>query len=181
MKDRLRHAATWRTCTIMALACVRTVIEDTNKHAKLSANASDRVTLFLRKPEKKIMWRRKLTIALCTLCVSAPGWSSGNDDLWILPAATACVAQYPEFSSTRLGASLVNAPLVQQHINRAKAVFASNPWPGRAHCDELMHDKPDRQRDDRTHFNNMRDRHLDALKALAERFPEGWSFSKPGQ
>lgn len=129
----------------------------------------------------KTMWRRKITIALCILCVSVCGWSSGNDDLWILPAATACVAQYPELSSTRLGTSLVNAPQVKQHIHRAKAVFASNPWPGAALCDELMHDKPDPQRDDRAHFNNMRDRHLGALKALAERLPDGWSFSKPPQ
>jgi hypothetical protein len=127
------------------------------------------------------MRRHTITIALCALCVSAPGRSAGNDDLWILPAAIACVAQYPELSSTRLGTSLVNAPKVQQDINKAKAVFASNPWQGAALCNELMHDKPDPGRDDRAHFNNLRDRHLDALKALAERFPNGWSFSAPRQ
>lgn len=127
------------------------------------------------------MRHRKLTIALCTFCVCASSWSSGNDGLWILPAATACLAQYPDLSNTRLGKSLVNAPQVQEHINRAKAVFASNPWPGRALCDELMHDKPDPQRDDRAYFNDMRDRHLNALKALAERLPDGWSFSRPRQ
>jgi hypothetical protein len=101
--------------------------------------------------------------------------------MWILPAATACLAQYPDLSNSRLGTRLADAPQVQEHINQAKAVFASNPWPGRALCDELMHDKPDPQRDDRAYFNDMRDRHLNALKGLAERFPGGWSFSTPRQ
>ncbi|MQA21608.1 hypothetical protein GEV01_18990 [Rugamonas sp. FT103W] len=127
------------------------------------------------------MRRHKITIALCALFVSAPGWSSEDDDLWILPTVIACVAQYPELSNTRLGTSLVNSPKLQQHLDRAKAVLVSKPWQGRALCDELMHVKRDPQRDDQTYFNNMRDRHLDALKALAERFPYGWSFSHPPQ
>lgn len=127
------------------------------------------------------MLRRKIAIVLCTVCMPSPGWGSGDEDLWFLPAAVSCIAQYPELSSTRLGTILVNAPQVQQHIEKAKAVFASDPWDGRALCDELMHDMPDPKRDDRMYFNNMRDRHLDELKALAKRFPDGWSFSKPPQ
>lgn len=127
------------------------------------------------------MLRRKIAIVLCTICVSSPTWSSEDEDLWFLPTAVSCIAQYPELANTRLGASLVNAPRVQQHIQKAKAVFATEPWEGRALCDELMHDKPDPNRDDRAYFNHMRDRHLDALKALAKRFPEGWSFSSSSQ
>ena len=123
----------------------------------------------------------KITIAFCALCVSAPGWSAGDDDLWILPTAIACLAQYPELSNTRLGTNLINAPKVQQHINKAKAVLASHPWQGRALCDELMPMKRDPQRDDQMYLNSMRDRHLDTLKALAERFPDGWSFSQQPQ
>jgi hypothetical protein len=122
---------------------------------------------------------RKIAIVLCTMCLSSPALSSGDEDLWFLPTAVSCIAQYPELANTRLGTILVNAPQVQKHIQRAKAVFAIDPWDGRALCDELMHDKPDPNRDDRAYFNKMRDRHLDALKALVKRFPEGWSFSSP--
>ena len=118
----------------------------------------------------------KITIAFCTLCVSASCWSSEDGDLWILPTAIACLAQYPELSNTRLGTSLINSPKIQQHINKAKAVLASNPWRGRALCDELMPMKRDPQRDDQTYLNNMRDRHVGTLKALAERLPDGWSL-----
>jgi hypothetical protein len=124
------------------------------------------------------MQLHKITIAFCALCVSAPSWSFGDNDLWILPTAIACLAQYPELSNTRLGTNLINSDKLQQHINKAKAVLASNPWQGRALCDELMPMKRDPQRDDQTYLNNMRDRHLDTLKALTERFPDGWSFSQ---
>lgn len=125
--------------------------------------------------------RLKIFIVLCTVCMPSSSWGSGNEDLWFLPTAVSCIAQYPELSSTRLGTILMNTPQVQQHIERAKVVFASDPWDGRALCDELMRDMPDPKRDDRTYFNNMRDRHLDELKALVKRFPDGWSFSKPPQ
>ena len=128
---------------------------------------------------RKTMLRPKIAVVSCMLCLSSSGWSSGDDDLWILPAAVACIAQYPELSSTHLGTIIVKAPQFQRHIDRAKAAFATDPWAGGALCDELMHDKPDPRRDDRAHFNNMRDRHRNALKALAGRFPDGWSFSKP--
>jgi hypothetical protein len=65
---------------------------------------------------------------------------------------------------------------MQPKIDRAKAVFASNPWSGKALCDELMEVKHDPQRDDQKYFDNMRVRHLEALKALAERLPEEWIF-----
>jgi len=56
------------------------------------------------------MRRRNMIIALFALSTSAPAWSSGDGDLWILPAAVACVAQYPELSSTYLGTALLKAP-----------------------------------------------------------------------
>lgn len=121
----------------------------------------------------------KMAFVFCTLCISAPVWSSGDDGLWILPAATACLAQYPELSTTRLGTSLANAAPIQVHINRAKAVFASNPWSGRGLCNELIHDKTDPHRDDKAYFNDVHDRHSDELKALAERLPDGWFSLAP--
>lgn len=130
---------------------------------------------------RKSMLHRQIIFALLALCVPAAGWSSETDGLWILPAATACLAQYPELSDTRLGKSLAKAPQIQDHIDRAKAVFASNPWSGRALCDELMHDKPDPQRDDRAFFSDMRVRHTTVLKVLADRLPDGWFALKPVQ
>lgn len=66
-----------------------------------------------------------MAIALVTLLASAPAWSSGDGDLWIFPVASACMAQYPELSSTQLGTALQQAPQIAAHISAAKAAFAS--------------------------------------------------------
>jgi hypothetical protein len=127
------------------------------------------------------MWHRKITIAFCMLCVSPYGWGSVEEGMWILPVATSCLAQYPEMSDIRLGALLAKATRVQPKIDRAKAVFASNPWQGKSLCNELMQAKHDPQRDDQEYFDSMRVRHLAALKSLAERLPEEWTLSKQSQ
>lgn len=129
---------------------------------------------------RKTMLRPKIAAVACMPCLSSPGWSSGDDDLWILPAAVVRIAQSPESPSTHQGTIIVKAPQFQRHTDRAKAGFATDPRAGGALCDELMHDNPDPRRDDRVHFNNMRDRHRNALKALAGRFrTAGLSRSRP--
>jgi hypothetical protein len=121
------------------------------------------------------MRRHKITIALVTLLASAPAWSSGDGDLWILPVAVACVAQYPELSSTQLGTVLQQAPQLAPQISAAKAAFASHPWQGKALCDELMHEDLTRQPEDKGHFDKMREKHIDAFRSLVEQFPQLWA------
>jgi len=121
------------------------------------------------------MRRHNVAIALATLLTSVPAWSSGDGDLWILPVAVACVAQYPELSSTPLGGGLSKAPEVAPQISAAKAAFASRPWKGKELCDELMHEDPRHQSEDSAHFDKMREKHIDAFRALVEQFPQLWA------
>jgi hypothetical protein len=120
------------------------------------------------------MHRHCMTIALLGLFTSAPAWSAGDGDLWILPAAMACVAQYPSLSSTELGSKLVKAPQVVRQIDAARAAFATRPWEARSLCDELMHLDPKLRPADKAYFEKMRERHIDALSALQERIPGFW-------
>ena len=120
------------------------------------------------------MRRQNMIIALFALSTSAPAWSAGDGDLWILPAAVACVAQYPELSSTYLGTALLKAPQLAPQISAAKEAFASRPWPGKGLCDELMHEDPNQQHGDKAHFDKMREKHIDAIRALVEQFPQLW-------
>jgi hypothetical protein len=117
----------------------------------------------------------KTTIALFALFASAPALSSGDGDLWVFPVAVACVAQYPELSTTALGAELLKAPQLSHQIGAAKAAFASRPWPGKGLCDELMHEDPQQQVKDKFHFDKMREKHIDALRSLVEQFPQLWA------
>jgi len=124
------------------------------------------------------MRRHCLSLALLGIFISVPAWSAGDGDLWILPAAVACVAQYPELSSTDLGSKLMKAPQAAQQVDAAKAAFATRPWPGRALCDELMHLDPHAQHVDQAYFDKLREKHLDALSALQERLPAFWGATE---
>lgn len=117
------------------------------------------------------MYRSCMTIALLGMFTSIPASSAGDGDLWILPAAVACVAQYPDLSGTELGSKLVKAPRAEQQIGAARAAFATRPWEARALCDELMHLDPKLRPADKAYFEKMRERHIDALGALQERIP----------
>lgn len=118
---------------------------------------------------------QKMTVALVALLASAPAWSSGDGDLWILPVAVACVAQYPDLAGTPLGTSLTQAPQLAPQISAAKSAFASKPWQGKALCDELMHEDLTRQNEDKGHFDKMREKHIDAFRSLVEQFPQLWA------
>ena len=127
------------------------------------------------------MRRQTMAIALAALFASAPAWSSGDGDLWILPVAVACVSQYPDLSSTQLGTSLVQAPQLAPQISAAKAAFASHPWQGKALCEELMHEDLTRQNEDKGHFDKMREKHIDAFRSLVEQFPQLWAAPEAAQ
>lgn len=127
------------------------------------------------------MRRHCLTLALFGIFTSVPAWSAGDGDLWILPAAVACVAQYPELSTTDLGSKLMQAPQAAAQVGAAKAAFAARPWQGRALCDELMHLDPHARPVDQAYFDKLRDKHVDALRALQERIPAFWGATEPAR
>ena len=127
------------------------------------------------------MRRHCLTLALFGMFTSVPAWSAGDGDLWILPAAVACVAQYPELSTTDLGSKLMQAPQAAAQVAAARTAFAARPWQGRALCDELMRLDPHSQPADKAYFEKLHDKHVDALSALQERIPEFWGASEASQ
>lgn len=69
---------------------------------------------------------------------------------------------------------MLQAPQLAQQIGAAKAAFASRPWQGKGLCNELMHEDPTREPQDKGHFDKMREKHIDALTSLVERFPQLW-------
>jgi hypothetical protein len=117
---------------------------------------------------------RHAMFAVFALFTCVPALTAGDGDLWILPISVACMAQYPELSSTPLGATLLKAPEISQQVDKAKVCLKSRPWSASELCNVLLHEDPALNPKDRGHFDKLRAKYSAELAGLSEVLPCLW-------
>jgi len=120
------------------------------------------------------MHKQKIVVAVLAASVAMPAMTAGDGDLWILPVALACAAQYPELRNTQMASGFLKEAIFVDQIEKARVCLERRKWSAEALCTELMHLDPGLKNLEPGHFDKMAAKYRSELATVFEEIDCTW-------